>query len=339
MARTGTQTTSFTCVSFDQGNHQMVFFLAKASVLWESVDINRRSEDKDEGYQRTLSPSRVRDIAKYIDGKKPIPISILLSFDNAQLSANKKKVTIPKSKAGWVIDGQHRLAGAHEAKSDLVLPVIAFLNLDVEGQIEQFVTINTKALGVPKSLYLDLLPHLKDKKPSEIAAEKARDIAEMLKKDETSPFYGRIVVTSSPKTGEISLTQFVRKFTPLILENRILEPYTLLEQRVIMANYFLALRNVFPTLYGRKDSVFFKTLGFGALLNALPTFFSICLKEHQAFRVADATKVFQEINHFDFSSWSKGTGSAAEKEAGEDLIVELRKALVEDSSEGHLRLF
>jgi hypothetical protein len=59
-------------------------------------------------------------------------------------------------------------------------------------------------------------------------------------------------------------------------------------------------------------------------MNVLPTFFGICLKNYKGFTVADATKVFHEIAHFDFSDWEKlGTGSAAEIQAGDDLRTEL----------------
>ena len=60
------------------------------------------------------------------------------------------------------------------------------------------------------------------------------------------------------------------------------------------------------------------------MINALPTFFSVCLREYSGFTVEDATKVFKKIEYFDFSTWhSKGTGSAAEIEAGNDLTTEI----------------
>ena len=63
------------------------------------------------------------------------------------------------------------------------------------------------------------------------------------------------------------------------------------------------------------------------MMQALPTFFSICLKNYKGFTAADATKVFNEIKHFDFDSWNKlGTGSGAEIQASEDLKSELVRA-------------
>jgi DGQHR domain-containing protein len=102
---------------------------------------------------------------------------------------------------GWVIDGQHRLAGAEVASrggTDIELPVIAFIGLSEPRQVEQFVTINREAKNVPTSLYLDLLRLLPNRKPADVAKERAADLATQLRRDEESPFFESIVVTTSP---------------------------------------------------------------------------------------------------------------------------------------------
>ena len=331
---------SFPCMYFKQGKTEMVVFIAKSSVLWKMLKINRRVENKDKGYQRALSESRVNAIATYIDDENPIPNSILVSFDTAQLISGKKKIVIPnKSDAGWVIDGQHRFAGSHRASKDINIVVIAFIGIEIDEQIQQFVTVNKEAKGVPSSLYIDLLPHLKNKKPADLAKERVLDIANQLKNDEHSPFYSKIVVTTAPKKGELSLTNFVRKATPLILEGKgILSAYTELEQKSVINNYYKALRNVFPKEFNKFDSIFFQTLGFGALINALPTFFSLSLKQNVGFTVSDATKIFKAIDYFDFSEWRrKGTGSAAENDASADLKAALKNTF-SDTKSGRVTL-
>ena len=52
-------TITFPCLHLRQGQHELVCFIASAKVLWGLVKINERDPDKDTGYQRTLSPSRV----------------------------------------------------------------------------------------------------------------------------------------------------------------------------------------------------------------------------------------------------------------------------------------
>ena len=126
----------------------------------------------------------------------------------------------------------------------------------------------------------------------------------------------------------MSLTNFVRKVYPYLVENKgFLSIYTENEQIDVVGNYFRALGIVFPKEYSKTNSLFFRTLGFGALMNALPKFFGLCLVHYKGFRVQDATKVFREISHFDFSEWERyGSGSAAEKQAGDDVVSELEDA-------------
>ncbi|MCW5592450.1 MAG: DGQHR domain-containing protein [Burkholderiales bacterium] len=320
----------FDCLPVRQGDAVLYMFSARATELWKCLQINQRDEDKDAGYQRVLSASRVRSIASYIKAKRPLPLSILITLEKARVERGGRRIAIKNvGDAGWVIDGQHRLAGAHESGASIELPVVAFLGLSDEEQIQQFITINREAKGVPASLYYDLLKHLPTKRTtSERAKERAVDIAGELKRDEESPFFGKIVVTSVARKGEISLNNFVRKVSPLVIENKgALSAYSLNEQRQIIANYYRALDVIFPKYYNKVASVFFQTVGFGALLNSLPMVFNLCLKHHKSFRVEDVARVLAEVRHFDFGAWERmGSGAGAESQAGEDLQAELSAA-------------
>jgi hypothetical protein len=55
------------CIEIDQNGQTVYLFSEDAKKMWSVLSINRRVEDKEEGYQRTLSQSRVQSIAKYID--------------------------------------------------------------------------------------------------------------------------------------------------------------------------------------------------------------------------------------------------------------------------------
>ena len=123
-----------------------------------------------------LSNSRVRAVADYIKDGKFIPGSIIISVDKGTYDFKKRRLTIGAGRdVAWVIDGQHRLAGAHLASEEginIELNVIAMLDLSDQEQIEQFVTINREGKNVPTSLYLALLKHLpKLKTPGEVAAD------------------------------------------------------------------------------------------------------------------------------------------------------------------------
>ncbi|HTC46794.1 MAG TPA: DGQHR domain-containing protein [Candidatus Aquilonibacter sp.] len=311
-----------------QSTNSLYLFKAEASILYKALSINRRIEDKDEGYQRALSVSRIRSIANYIKAKRAIPGAIIVALDNATFDGKKNELTIPKgTDVGWVIDGQHRLAGAETAAReglDVELPVVAFLNMEEKRQVEQFVTINREGKNVPTSLYLDLLKTLPFKKPADAARERATDIGTDLRRDEDSPFFEKIVVTVSPKPGQTSLVNFVRKISPLVTEKGMLFVYTEREQSAVVSNYFKGLRQVFSKEFDKKDSIFFKTVGFGALWNAFPTFFNLAIKNQKGFTVSDVVAVFKHIEDFDFSGWLQyGTGNSAEINAGEDLKTAL----------------
>jgi DGQHR domain-containing protein len=319
-----------TAIEVSQGNRILHVFKAKASVLYGALSINRRVTDKDEGYQRVLSPSRVQAITKYVRQERTIPGAITVSLDTAQFDKKKNELTIPAgTNVGWVIDGQHRLAGAAMAARegiDIEFPVVAFLGLSEHDQIEQFVTINREGKNVPTSLYLDLLHHLPHKRPGDVAKERAADLGSELRKDEESPFYERIVVTTAPKSGQtISLANFVRKISIHVAPDKgILNAYTELEQMRIIANYYQGLRQAFPKEFEAKESMFFKTIGFGAIWNVFPTFFSLTLKNQNGFTVKDVTTIFKRIENTDFSAWAQyGTGDQAERTAAEDLRTSL----------------
>jgi DGQHR domain-containing protein len=253
-------------------------FIAPAKDIWEHFSINRRVEDKDEGYQRALSETRAEKIAKYIKTNNPIPLSILVALEKKKYDIEANKLTIHDEKdVGWIIDGQHRLAGAYKSGVAITLPIIAFIDIDTKEQINQFVTINREAKGVPTSLYFDLIKHLPKKTISDQTKERAADIASILRIDEESPFFGKIVVISSPKSGEISLTTFIKAVSPIISEGKgLLSTYSLKEQVKIIDNYYKAIKNVFPKYFNEEDSIFYKTTGFGAMFKVFPVIFNYC---------------------------------------------------------------
>ena len=331
----------FPCIKFTQGQHELVLFAVKAKTLWDIVKINTFEEDKEVGYQRVLSPARAQKIGKFIDAGNVLPNSLLISFDGAELKQNGKVLRVPNNpSAGWVIDGQHRLAGAFKATVPLFVPVVAFVGLKLVDQINCFVTINREQRGVPSSLYYELLKQLPNtKSEAEIVQERAADLATLLKNDEESPLHGRIVIQIAPKKGELSLTNFVRKVAPLLKRGARLATFADEEKAGILNNYFKAFAQVFPKEYDKLDSIFFKTLGFGAIINVLPTFIDLTLQIQKAFRVSDAVTVLKGIEDFNFSGWhERGTGNAAELQAAEDLRVELLSSVTATDTSGGIKL-
>jgi DGQHR domain-containing protein len=141
--------TIIAAVPVQQGRNVFYLFALPASTLYRLLQINRRSEDKREGYQRALSPSRVRSIQRYIEAGRVVPGVIVAAFDAGQFDEAAGALRLSgEENIGWVIDGQHRLAGAFQASEggvDVRLPVVGFLNAPLEDQIELFITINREA--------------------------------------------------------------------------------------------------------------------------------------------------------------------------------------------------
>lgn len=336
----------YKAIRFSQGENNLYLFSARAGDIWRFSSINQKSDDKEEGYQRALSPSRAKDIKDYILSRKTIAPAIVLSLDagKAEYDEINSVISIEDSPdSAWVIDGQHRLRGAALAdkESEIELPIVAYIGLDLKDQIAQFVTINREAKGVPTSLYYDLLNFLPPKtKPMDVAKEKAADIANTLRKDPDSIFFEKIVVVTSPKKGQISLNNFVRKVYPLILESK--GPFSAYSQKefsLIIENYFKALKSVFPDEFSLTKQRFFQTLGFGAVINALHPIFSITAKEKRGFRVEDIESMLSKVADFQFSDWDKiGTGTAAENQAGRDFETYFKSVMQEQGQGEMIRL-
>lgn len=338
-----TDTITFPCLKFTQNGVDMYMFALEASQLWRILSVNERNPDKDEGYQRAFSQSRGLEVKKFIQDRKTIAPALIVSLQNMTYDESNQTITIPAdSTSGWVIDGQHRLRGAQlasidrENPIDLKLPVVAFNNLSDDDQIEQFVTINREGKGVPTSLYYDLLKRLPSRKtPAERAKEKVVEIARQLNNDIESEFYERIITIRSPKKGEISITNFVRKIYPLLLEDKgTLSEFTQAECIKILDNYFKALRSVFPDEFTAKNRRFFGTLGFGAIINSFNTVFTKTRTEYNGFTIADIVKTLNTVDHFNFSAWDQyGTGNAAENLAGEDFSAAIKNAVTSEDKQ------
>lgn len=331
------------CLEVAQNGQKLYVFPMRASDLWDMVSINRRDPEKDEGYQRVLPNSRVKAVTSYIQDGNAIPNSILIAFDNAKYDAASKQLHIPAgSDVGWVIDGQHRLAGAHEAArqfgKDYELVVIGLLNADEDKQVEYFVTINREAKGVPTSLVLDLLKRLPRRKPADVANERAADLARALRDDKLSPLYSRIVI-DSPSKGQISLVNFVRKVNSLVHQQTgRLRSYTFEQQKAILSNYFQAIKEVYRDEWRKDNLVFFRTVGFGALLNVFERIFNECTDRYSSFTTADIKRLLDLVADFDFGQWVEyGSGNKAETDAAQDFLIDFDRAINRQEEKGALK--
>jgi hypothetical protein len=111
-------------------------------------------------------------------------------------------------------------------------------------------------------------------------------------------------------------------------EKGLLRIYPLIDQLGIIENYYLAVRDTFPEEFRKNNSVFFRTIGFGALMNAFDEIFTRVLSEYGTFKVADIKKKIGLISDYEVEQWEEGgTGNKAEQFAAQNFLAALRKAL------------
>ncbi len=306
---------------FEQSGTKLYSFVMTASDLFRVSTISRREEDKERGYQRLLNRNRAMQIASYVDHRQGLlPNNLILAFKESVRYVQGKLRIPTEPDAALVIDGQHRLWGLHLAQADFAVAVVGFIGLDLVRQKELFITINKYQKGVPASLYLDLLPEIKDLVDVDVAEERAIDLVKQLNEDEESPWYQQVNLTGEGR-GAISLVNFVRKLKPLLSQasfSRLLYE----EQYKLLFNYFAAVKTVFLDQWNDRRSLIKKTVGFGALMGALTEIFNVTTREKSEFTVNAICDVLRLVEGFRFDKdmLGAGSGTAAEKAAADHLL-------------------
>ena len=129
--------------------------------------------------------------------------------------------------------------------------------------------------------------------------------------------------------GQISIVNFVRRVSTYVNpEKGLLNIFSLAQQTEIIENYFNGIKQAFPEQWRDPDSIFFKTVGFGALMVVFEDIFKECTMQGEGFRVSDIVEVLRPLQHFDFAQWSsKGTGNKAETEAAKEFQVDFARSI------------
>jgi len=320
-----------------QNNQRMFVFLGKAQLIYEKFDVSRRIDDKEHGYQRSFSTRRINQIKSYVKKSGIIPNSILVNLDVGKYyydETTRELVLNDENAIGFIIDGQHRVKGSYEADSNLLLPVVATVDLDTKNQAQLFVTINDTQAKVPVSLYLDLLDIIEgvieDFDDETISAERrAREIAIRLNEDEESPFFDLVRRTGDRGRG-ISLEEFVRLLKEYVTpKNGKLLNYGFEEQYLIFKIYFRAIKAVFLTQWEDHNSLILKTVGFGGLMKAFFDIFTLVITQgNKEFSTNNTIEVLKLIENFKFDDKTlPGGGFKAQDNASKLIVSQIKKAM------------
>jgi DGQHR domain-containing protein len=209
------------------GGRRFYSFVSNPRHLLKIAFVNHQALNHPDGrpaYQRMVSPSRIKEIQKFIQNGGYFPTNILINFTEPcrfDLLPNKENsdpntkfgwLYLPnKYKSAWIIDGQHRLYGySHLAGRELDQPiaVIAFEKMNVKDEAELFVTINQKQKSVQRSVIVSLQADLKidSSDVKERLGAVASTIAKQINIDPTSPLAHRFSIQGVIANDNQSLT-------------------------------------------------------------------------------------------------------------------------------------
>lgn len=175
-------------------------------------------------YQRIIKKSRLKNVQEFVENGGFFPNSIVISVDTTrklkfELSKNQVDNSISRIgilhlpqqyRSAYIIDGQHRLYGYgnSEYKSKNSIPVVAFVNLEREKQVELFMQINENQKAVPKNLRNTLNADLlwsSENLNDQIRAVKLQ-IAQDLGEDVDSPLFEKIIIGENVKSNNRCVT-------------------------------------------------------------------------------------------------------------------------------------
>lgn len=156
---------SYPSLAVTQNKHRFFVTTIPVSDLFGSCFVSRRSEDNINGFQRELNKQRAEEIAIYLkQGNGSIPTSIVLSSQDEigiTYSPRNKTISYKRVARGFLaLDGQHRLWGYQicfeKYGIDHRVPVSIYFGLTRADEAKLFIDINTKQVGVPAALLLDI---------------------------------------------------------------------------------------------------------------------------------------------------------------------------------------
>jgi DGQHR domain-containing protein len=259
---------SYTASLVRQGRYRFYTLTMPTAVLAETCTVDRRRENPILGFQRRLDLRRAKEIANYIDsGLGTIPGSIILSaqpesgfrYDRAKRTISFKKI----SRAFFILDGQHRVYGFHQAKNKrLRVPVVIYEGLQTAEEVSLFMDINTKQRQVPNELLLDI----KNLARSETDEEaKLRAIYDLFNKETDSPLFG-LMSPSEKAHGKLSRVTFNAALKAVFHSFGDSDSQRIYE---VLRNYLNVWGTVLHTSVGSADLVTNPTL-FRAVLHIFP---------------------------------------------------------------------
>ncbi len=288
-------------IKIKQNEREFYLFKIKAGDLLNIAYFNPREIDRETGIQRPFKKRKSREIAEYINEEDSVlPNNIIVSLNSKFITFNNGTLEIqPERNVAFVIDGQHRLrAFNHTQKKDFELPVSSFIDLSLAEIAEIFVKINYYQTPVNKSLVYDLLGISPEIFPEYY---EAHEVTKALNETVSSPWFGLIKMLGIGK-GIITQATFISALESNKILDQVLNGFSKEDKIIILANYFQAIKELFPDQWGHRGYFISKSVSFNALIQIFPKVFYTIVKERNSFKVEDIKQFMANIKNIPFQS-------------------------------------
>ena len=260
------------------GDRQVFMGFAPAKTLHLVSFADTLNEDTGIGYQRPRDRRHSLDFRRYINtpGASTIPLTFNLRQDLQDFWRIETKgagaVLRIKSDTACLaqVDCQHRLGEL--ADSDVNLAFMAFIGLDLRGEMAMFTTINSKVRGLHSSLT--------DFHQSNLVENLVKDapylyLARQLNENCVSPWFQMIRYggeTSSGLRRRTSLRMMQTAIRHLLVRIRAVDGYSVMGVLDLLFNYWGAVATVFDAEWqSPRESLLTKGVGLHAMTELLGT--------------------------------------------------------------------
>ncbi len=312
-----------TAIKFKQGKYEYYLTSMTSSELFSVSFISRKSENKEEGFQRLLNKARARLITKYYEDGGAIPSPIITSLKKGESFSYSNNTSTLKMNLHetslMVLDGQHRLYGMNDLKVPIDVPVAIFVGLDLDEEARLFIDINTNQKGVPSALLLDIKSIAKTENEIEKRQARLFDFLNI-----QGPLEKKLLSTESKKGG-ISRVAF-NESTKVIFEKGVLsdESDNIIQQAVL--NYLIAFNNVLVETHSENADLA-KTTIFKAVMGIFDEVLNKTLSIEGNAKVESYYNSLYLIGNIDFSQFS-GTNKQTQSRLEEEMRKYLHRSAI-----------
>lgn len=263
--------------------------------------------DNPAGYQRPVTPSRVRQVSSYLRLEEGmLPTSIVLcvrhphrgQFETAGVETGGGEsglLTIHPGVTLWVVDGQHRLYGLERALkkdkakwvADYPLPVVIVEGIDRYEEMRFFHVINTRHRGVPTDVVDRHLLSMREAegtglidREGEKGYQRARAtmLTDVLNNDASSPWLGMIRMPGEPLRPLHTMRQHsMVSSLDVVVNGALIKRVSDEEAAKLLLNYWNAARDLWWSAFeAPQEYVLQKPLGAGAMHQIFTDVLELC---------------------------------------------------------------